>query len=74
MKEWKSTTRYNGRAYKTLTCAVSEAVTLSCFQPTGQCMGLQDCFVPLAAALCAVITLIPASSTFVPQVTHPQQK
>lgn len=73
-KEWKSTTCYNGRVYKALICAFSEAITLSCFQPTGQCMGLRDSFVPLPAALCAVITLIPASSAVITQVDHLRQK
>jgi len=70
MKEWKSTTCYNGRVYNTLIYAFSKAVTSSCFQPTGQCMGLGICFVPLPAALCAVLMLIPASSTVTTQVAH----
>lgn len=73
-KEWKSTTCYNGCVCWTLIGAFSEAVTLSCFHPTGQCMGLRDCFVPLPAALYAVITYIPASSTVRTQVAHLWQK
>lgn len=74
VKEQKSTTCYNGCVYKTLICAFSDAVTLSCSQPTGQCMGLRDCFVSLPAALCVVLALVPASFTVITQVAHLQQK
>lgn len=74
MKEWKSTMCYSGLVYWTIGCDFSEAVTLSCFQPTGQHLGLRSCSVPLPAVLCVVITLICASSTPKTQVAYWEQE
>lgn len=45
MKEWKSTICCNGCVHKTVICAFSKAVPLSCLQAAGQCVQLGDvCF------------------------------